>query len=61
MTTESKDRHGKSLAERRQDKKPRRRLVDLTRMAGTDRRGKKGRRRGDQPEDSATERLSEEE
>ena len=59
MTTDSKDKKADSSGERRQSERPRRRLVDLTLMAGTDRREKKGRRKGDQPDNSATKRPDE--
>ena len=38
MSTESKEKQCDSKMERRKNERPRRRLVDLTRMAGTDRR-----------------------
>ena len=59
MTTESKDKKPENIPERRQSDRPRRRLVDLTRMAGTNRREKKGRRKGDQPDNPATEQTDE--
>ena len=56
MDADSKDKPWDGKTERRKEGRGRRRLVDLTRMAGTDRREKKGRRKGDQPNDTATER-----
>ena len=59
MTTESKDKKADSRGEQRRSERPRRRLVDLTLMAGTDRRERKGDRRKSDLEDTA-ERLSNE-
>ena len=54
MTTESKDKKADSRGEQRRSERPRRRLVDLTLMAGTDRRERKGDRRKVSADDPST-------
>ena len=60
MTVKSKEKPWDGKTERRKSDRPRRRLVDLTLMAGTDRREKKrGRRKGERPDDPETEQRNE--
>ncbi|MCJ7499945.1 hypothetical protein MUP29_06780 [bacterium] len=57
MNTDGKEKQCDSKAERRISKRPRRRLVDLTLMAGTNRRECREERR-EESVDQSTERLS---
>ena len=57
MNTDGKEKQCDSKAERRKSKRPRRRLVDLTLKAGTNRRECKEERRQESAYES-TERLS---
>jgi len=57
MNTDGKEKQSNSKAERRISKRPRRRLVDLTLKAGTNRRVCREERRHETADES-TERLS---